>query len=183
MDFLLSPQAWLMAALIFGLRVLDMTLDTLRVLFVMRGRKKIAWVLGFFQSAIFVIAISTVLSNLDNPLNIIGYAAGFATGNVVGMVIEERLAIGHTMINIISSAPRISHRRTPAQEWLRRDRDPRPRQGWHGHPAQLHGAAQECGQGAPTGQRDRSGGFHHRRGCPPGAPRFLARLIYYRRAL
>jgi uncharacterized protein YebE (UPF0316 family) len=103
MDFLLSPQAWLMAALIFSLRVLDMTLDTLRVLFVMRGRRKIAWVLGFFQSAIFVTAISTVLSNLDNPLNIIGYAAGFATGNVFGMAIEERLAVGHTSINIISS--------------------------------------------------------------------------------
>lgn len=103
MEFLLSPQSWLMAALIFSLRVLDMSLDTLRVLFVMRGRKKIAWVLGFFQSAIFVTAISTVLSNLDNPLNIIGYAAGFATGNVVGMTIEERLAIGHTSINIISS--------------------------------------------------------------------------------
>jgi uncharacterized protein YebE (UPF0316 family) len=103
MDFSLSPQSWLMAALIFSLRVLDMSLDTLRVLFVMRGRKKIAWVLGFFQSAIFVTAISTVLSNLGNPLNIIGYAAGFATGNVVGMIIEERLAIGHTSINIISS--------------------------------------------------------------------------------
>jgi len=102
-DFMLSPQAWLMAALIFGLRVLDMTLDTLRVLFVMRGRKKIAWMLGFFQSAIFVTAISTVLSNLDNPLNIIGYAAGFATGNVVGMAIEERLAVGHISVNIISS--------------------------------------------------------------------------------
>jgi uncharacterized protein YebE (UPF0316 family) len=100
---MLSPQAWLMAALIFGLRVLDMTLDTLRVLFVMRGRKKIAWMLGFFQSAIFVTAISTVLSNLDNPLNIIGYAAGFATGNVVGMAIEERLAVGHISVNIISS--------------------------------------------------------------------------------
>ena len=103
MDFLLSPQAWLMAALIFGLRVLDMTLDTLRVLFVMRGRRKVAWVLGFFQSAIFVTAISTVLSNLDNPLNIVGYAAGFATGNVLGMAIEERLAVGHTSVNIISS--------------------------------------------------------------------------------
>jgi uncharacterized protein YebE (UPF0316 family) len=102
MDFLTSPQAWLMALLIFSLRVFDMSLDTLRVLFVMRGRKKIAWVLGFFQSAIFVTAIGTVLSNLDNPLNIIGYAAGFATGNVVGMWIEERLAIGHISLNITS---------------------------------------------------------------------------------
>ena len=102
MDLLLSPQAWMSALLIFTLRVCDMTLDTLRVLYVMRGRKQIAWVLGFFQSAIFVLAIGKVLTQLNNPLNIIGYAAGFATGNVVGMIIEERIAIGHVSINIIS---------------------------------------------------------------------------------
>jgi uncharacterized protein YebE (UPF0316 family) len=103
MESFFTVQALLSAALIFALRVSDMTLDTLRVLFVMRGRKGIAWVLGFFQSAIFVVAITSVLSNLDNPLNVIGYAAGFATGNVVGMTIEERLAIGHTELRIISS--------------------------------------------------------------------------------
>src|SRR5512136_1952549 len=102
MDLLLSSQAWLSAALIFVLRVSDMTLDTLRVLFVMRGKKQIAWILGFCQSAIYVFAIGKVLSQLNNPLNIIGYAAGFATGNVVGMIIEERIAIGHTLVNIIS---------------------------------------------------------------------------------
>jgi uncharacterized protein YebE (UPF0316 family) len=90
------------AGMIFALRVSDMTLDTLRVLVVMRGRKGIAWVLGFFQASIFVIAITSVLSNLDNPLNILAYAAGFATGNVVGMLIEERLAIGHIQLSIIS---------------------------------------------------------------------------------
>jgi uncharacterized protein YebE (UPF0316 family) len=95
MELVLSPEAWLSALLIFFLRVLDMTLDTLRVLFVMRGKKRIAWILGFFQSAIFVLAIGKVLTQLNNPLNIIGYAAGFATGNVVGMLIEERIAIGH----------------------------------------------------------------------------------------
>jgi uncharacterized protein YebE (UPF0316 family) len=103
MDVFLSPQAWVGAGLIFLLRVSDMTLDTLRVLVVMRGKKSIAWFLGFFQAAIFVLAISSVLSNLDNPLNVIGYAAGFATGNVVGMLIEERLAIGHAHLNIVSS--------------------------------------------------------------------------------
>lgn len=103
MEIFLSPQAWLGAGLIFLLRVCDMTLDTLRVLVVMRGRKGIAWVLGFFQASIFVLAISSVLSNLDNPLNVIGYAAGFATGNVVGMLIEERLAIGHIHLSIVSS--------------------------------------------------------------------------------
>ncbi len=98
----LSLSALTGAGLIFALRVSDMTLDTLRVLVVMRGRKGIAWVLGFFQAMIFVIAITSVLSNLDNPLNILAYAAGFATGNVVGMLIEERLAIGHIQLSIVS---------------------------------------------------------------------------------
>ncbi len=102
MDLDLSIHALLGALLIFGLRVTDMTFDTLRVLFVMRGRKPIAWGLGFCQSAIFVIAITSVLSNLENPLNIVGYAAGFATGNVVGIYIEERLAIGFVHLQIIS---------------------------------------------------------------------------------
>lgn len=91
------------ALLIFVLRVGDMSLDTLRMLFVMRGRKGLAWVSGFCQSLLFVIAFSSVLSNLDNPLNIVGYAAGFATGNVVGILIEARLAIGYTHLRIISS--------------------------------------------------------------------------------
>jgi uncharacterized protein YebE (UPF0316 family) len=103
MEFTFTSQALLGAGLIFLLRVLDMSLDTLRVLVVMRGRKGIAWVLGFFQALIFVLAISSVLKNLDNPLNIIGYAAGFATGNVVGMWIEERLAIGHIHLSVVSS--------------------------------------------------------------------------------
>lgn len=102
MDILLSPEAWLSAGLIFMLRLGDMSLDTLRVLFVMRGRRLPAWVLGFGQATIFVLAITSVLNNLDNPLNIIGYAAGFATGNVVGMLIEEWLAVGHIHIRIIS---------------------------------------------------------------------------------
>jgi uncharacterized protein YebE (UPF0316 family) len=84
------------------LRVFDMSLDTIRVLFVVRGRKGLAWVLGFFQSAIFVVAITSVLTNVNNPITVIGYAAGFATGNVVGMLIEERLAIGHIQLTIVS---------------------------------------------------------------------------------
>ena len=102
MEFLLSPAAWLTALGIFALRVIDMSLDTIRVLFVVRGKKNIAWILGFCQSLVFVIAITAVLSQLDNPLNVLGYAAGFATGNVVGMLIEERLAVGHTHIVVMS---------------------------------------------------------------------------------
>jgi len=94
---------WLSALFIFSLRVIDMALDTLRFLLVVRGRKGLAWVMGFLQSAIFVVAITTVLSNLKNVWNIVGYAGGFATGVVVGMLLEERLAIGHGHLRIISS--------------------------------------------------------------------------------
>lgn len=103
MEYLSDPHAWLYALMIFALRVGDMSLDTIRVLFVVRGKKTIVWVLGFFQSLIFVVAISSVLTQLDNILNVIGYAMGFATGNLVGMLIEQRLAIGHILVTIISS--------------------------------------------------------------------------------
>jgi uncharacterized protein YebE (UPF0316 family) len=100
---LLSIPTEVLPFIIFALRVSDMSLDTLRVLFVIRGLKPLAWLLGFFQSLLWVIAITSVLSNLDNLWNIIAYAGGFATGNVVGMTIEERLAIGHSNMQIISS--------------------------------------------------------------------------------
>lgn len=103
METVLSTDIWFNAGLIFILRVGDMSLDTLRVLYVMRGKKGFAWILGFCQAMIFITAISVVLRNLDNPINIIAYAAGFATGNVVGMAIEERLAQGHIHMRIISS--------------------------------------------------------------------------------
>jgi len=103
MEYLSDPHAWLFALMIFFMRVGDMALDTIRVLFVVRGKKLLVWILGFFQSLIFVLAFSSVLTQLDNVLNIIGYATGFATGNLVGMLIEHRLAIGHVLVNIISS--------------------------------------------------------------------------------
>ncbi len=80
-----------------------MSLDTLRVLFVIRGRRAPVWVLGFLQSFIWVVAISSVLTNLDNLWNLFAYAAGFATGTVVGITIEEFLAIGHAHVRTISS--------------------------------------------------------------------------------
>ena len=102
LDFVAIPPN-IFPLVIFVMRVTDISLDTLRVLFVVRGRRLNAWILGFFQSAIWVVAVTSVLSNLDNFFNIIGYAAGFASGNVVGMWIEERLAVGHGNLRIISS--------------------------------------------------------------------------------
>lgn len=96
-------DAILSALFIFVMRVADMTLDTLRVLFMMRGRKLTAGAIGFAQAAIFVIAISRVISELGNPLNIVGYAGGFAVGVMLGMVLEERMALGFGHVRIISS--------------------------------------------------------------------------------
>jgi uncharacterized protein YebE (UPF0316 family) len=81
-DIFSAPELFVTLAIIL-LRIGDMSLDTLRVLYTMRGRKKTAWVLGFFQALMFITAISQVLLHLDNWLDIIAYAAGFATGNVV----------------------------------------------------------------------------------------------------
>lgn len=99
----ITSQLLLSAGFIFILRIMDTSMDTLRVLFIMRGRKGLAWILGFFESIIFVVAISSVVSDLGNPVNMVGYAAGFATGNLVGMMIEERLAVGFSHIRVISS--------------------------------------------------------------------------------
>ncbi len=102
MDVFLSPQAWLVAFGIFTARLVNIAIDTLRFMFTLRGKSAVSWVLGFVESVIFVLVIGSVLTNLENPLNIIGYSAGFATGNVIGMAIEKRLAIGYTHFSIIS---------------------------------------------------------------------------------
>lgn len=97
---------WLSLAsglLIFGLRIVDISLYTLRIIMIARGRKALAFTFALFQSMIFVNAIRAVLSNLDKPLMVLGYSAGFATGLVVGMWLESRLAIGYTHLRIISS--------------------------------------------------------------------------------
>jgi uncharacterized protein YebE (UPF0316 family) len=90
------------ALLIFSLRVVDVSLYTIRLMMVVRGRKGLAWLLAFSQATIYMLAILGVLTNLDNWMNIIGYAAGFATGNVVGIWLEGKLAIGITHLRVIS---------------------------------------------------------------------------------
>ena len=102
MEVLLSPSAWLIALGIFAARLVNVALDTLRFMFTLRGKRSLSWILGFLGSIIYIVIIGSVLTNLGNVLNLIGYAAGFATGNVVGMAIEKRLAIGFTHFSIIS---------------------------------------------------------------------------------
>ena len=99
----LSLYTWvILPGLIFIARVLDVTLGTVRVIFVSKGLKYLAPVVGFFEILIWLMAISRIMQDLDNWVSYIAYAAGFATGNFVGMYLEEKLAIGHEMIRVIT---------------------------------------------------------------------------------
>lgn len=102
MELVLTPTAILTALLIFLVRVVSIAMDTVRFMLTMRGKQGIAWVLGFAESVLYVVTIGAVLSDLTNVLNVVGYSAGFATGNVIGMAIERRLAIGFSHIKIIT---------------------------------------------------------------------------------
>jgi len=87
---------------VFAMRVTDMSLDTLRMLFVMRGRKLIAGALGAVQAAVFILAVGAALQGPLNFWTVAGYAAGFGVGVIVGMMAEERLAFGHVMFRVYS---------------------------------------------------------------------------------
>jgi len=90
------------ALLIFSLRLIDVSFYTLRIMMVARGRKIAALGFAFCQALTYVITLRVVLSDLGDWNKIIGYAAGFATGLVIGMWIESRLAIGYTHLQIVS---------------------------------------------------------------------------------
>ena len=92
----------LMPVLIFLARICDVSIGTMRIIFVSKGKRNIAPILGFFEVLIWITAISKIMQNLDNYINYIAYAAGFATGNYVGMIIEEKLAMGILMVRIFA---------------------------------------------------------------------------------
>jgi len=92
--------------LIFIARICDVTIGTLRIILVSKGQRNIAPFLGFFEVLIWILAIGQIMSNLNNWACYIGYAAGFATGNYVGMRLEERLAFGKVIVRIFTSHDR-----------------------------------------------------------------------------
>jgi|WetSurSiteA1Bulk_404760.scaffolds.fasta_scaffold04177_2 uncharacterized protein YebE (UPF0316 family) len=93
---------FLLPLFIFMARIMDVSLGTLRIIFVTRGMKRVAPLFGFFEVLVWLIAISRIMQNLDNWVCYVAYAAGFATGNFVGMFLEEKIAIGHEMIRVIT---------------------------------------------------------------------------------
>ncbi|MDX9872828.1 MAG: DUF2179 domain-containing protein [Clostridia bacterium] len=87
---------------IFFARVIDVSLTTLRMLMLVKGHRFYAAGIGFFEVLIYLASLRIIFANLDTPLNLVFYAAGFATGNIVGSFIEEKLAVGVYTVQVIT---------------------------------------------------------------------------------
>jgi uncharacterized protein YebE (UPF0316 family) len=96
-----APVLW-GVSLVFVLRVIGVTLATIRVLIMMRGKKLLSAAIGFFEVLVYALAIGYVVTNLSNVWNLIGYSLGFAAGTLLGMWLEERLALGYASVRIVS---------------------------------------------------------------------------------
>lgn len=87
--------------LIFFARVVDVSMGTVRMLMVVQGLKVQASIIGFFEMVLYVFALNGVVGSLDNPFNLLAYAGGFAAGNYVGIMIENKIALGKISAQII----------------------------------------------------------------------------------
>jgi uncharacterized protein YebE (UPF0316 family) len=102
---MLNPgiYAWfVLPLLIFAARVLDVSMGTIRVIFVSRGLKYLAPIVGFFEILVWLLAIGQIMKNLSNPICYIAYAGGFAMGNFVGISIAEKLSLGVVLIRVVT---------------------------------------------------------------------------------
>jgi uncharacterized protein YebE (UPF0316 family) len=92
----------LLPLLIFMARIGDVSINTIRIIYVLGGRRMTATLLGFFESFIWLMAIRQIFEHLDNWICYVAYPAGFAAGIFVGMIIEERIAYGKVIVRIIT---------------------------------------------------------------------------------
>jgi uncharacterized protein YebE (UPF0316 family) len=96
--------AWvILPLLIFFFRICDVSLGTIRVIFIAKGLKYIAPIIGFFEVIIWLLAIGQVMNNVTNVACYIAYGGGFAAGTLLGMTVEERLSIGTVIVRVISN--------------------------------------------------------------------------------
>lgn len=93
---------FILPLLVFSARILDVSMGTLRIIFVAKGLKHFAAILGFFESLIWLIAVTQVMQNLNSWQTYVAFALGFAAGNFVGVVLEERIALGNLLIRVIT---------------------------------------------------------------------------------
>jgi uncharacterized protein YebE (UPF0316 family) len=92
----------LIPALIFVARLVDVTLATMRHILVFKGARKLVPALGFIEVLVWLVAMTQVIHNLTNVACYLAWAAGFSAGTWVGMVLEEKLALGHQLVRIVS---------------------------------------------------------------------------------
>jgi uncharacterized protein YebE (UPF0316 family) len=88
--------------LIFLARIFDVTIGTLRIMFLSRGNHVAAPLFGFFEVLVWLLAIGQIMKNLDNVFCYLAYAGGFAMGNFIGMQIEQKLAYGKMVLRVIT---------------------------------------------------------------------------------
>jgi len=88
--------------LIFFARIMDVSIGTLRLIFVSKGYKFYAPMLGFFEVIIWLLAIGQIMQHLDNFLCYIAYGLGFATGNYLGIYLEEKMSLGTVLIRVVA---------------------------------------------------------------------------------
>jgi uncharacterized protein YebE (UPF0316 family) len=93
---------FILPLLIFFARVMDVSLDTVRIIFINRNLRYYASIIGFFEVLIWLMVIRQIFQHMGNPVCFVTYAAGFATGNFVGVIIENKLSIGKVIIRIIT---------------------------------------------------------------------------------
>jgi len=86
---------------IFLARVFDVTLQTMRIIFVAQGKRNLAPLFGFVEVLVWVVAMGQIMSNLANPICYVAYAAGFAAGNYIGLTLEGKLAFGMVAVRVI----------------------------------------------------------------------------------
>lgn len=98
----LIPAAYIPIVIYFA-RILDVSMGTLRIMFVSKGMRGKATLLGFFEVLIWITVVAQIFQNLDNWYNYIAFAGGFATGTFVGMLIEDKLKVGTQIFRIITN--------------------------------------------------------------------------------
>lgn len=99
----ISSNPWLMVAAIFVINVCYVTFLTMRTILTLKGYRYMAAIVSFLEVLVYVVGLGLVMSSLDQIQNIIAYALGFSVGIIVGMKIEEKLALGYTVINVTSA--------------------------------------------------------------------------------
>ena len=90
------------ALLIMIMRICDVSIGTMRTILVVQGKKYYAGLAGMIEVLIWVFAIRYIFQNLDEVINLFGYAIGFGIGNILGITIEQKIGLGFAQLNIIS---------------------------------------------------------------------------------